>query len=177
MKFCFIETLFNSCGESLVNNLGSVYYIYAFVIIFSLSVLIAFRFTFKFHWTTILIAGILCVLFSLFVINYYRNGERMIELKSFGLKVVSCIETYKNEKNALPDSLGLLNNCFDPSEMEMAKNVVKYSVFKKEELNKPYKDEKPYKEDKFSLTIYEDFLGFYHLAYREKEKRFIYTDD
>jgi hypothetical protein len=101
----------------------------------------------------------------------------MIELKAFGLRIVSCIENYKKEKSTLPDSLSALNFCLNQSDLETAKRVVRYNVFKKDDLNSPYKNEKPGINDKYSLTIYEDFLGFYYLAYSEKEKKFIYTDD
>ena len=177
MQICFLETLFNSWGEGLVNLFGSIYYIYFIAVVFIALVFLILKYAFKFHWTTVLIAVILCTMLSLFIINSYKNGERMIELKAFGLRVVSCIENYKNEKNSLPDSLSVLSSCLNSSDIELAEHIARYSIFKKEELNKPYKIEKPYFEDQYSLTLYEDFLGFYYLRYSEKEKKFIYTDE
>ncbi|MBS1493227.1 MAG: hypothetical protein JST55_06940 [Bacteroidetes bacterium] len=166
LQICIIETLFNTWGESLVHILGSIYYTYLIAAVFIALVFFVFKYAFKFHWTTVLIAVILCTLLSLFIVNSYKNGERMIELKAFGLRVVSCIENYKNEKNALPDSLSFLSSCLNSSDTELAKHIARYNIFKK-----------PHFEDKYSLTLHEDFLGFYYLRYSEKEKKFIYTDE
>lgn len=66
----------------------------------------------------------------------------------------------------LPENLQVLNSCFSSADFEKVLKIAEYNVFKKKN-----------SEEYYSLTIYEDFLGFYYLAYSENEKRFVYTDE
>lgn len=173
-----MEIILNNWGELLVGKLGSIYYIYGICLVSVLLLFLLLKYIFGLNWKIIIPAEVVLIAF-LFVALFtgYRNGEKIIELKTFGLKIVNCIDSYKKDRNSLPQSLNDLNSCLSPAEIERANRLAKYNVFKKDELNKPYKNESLYKEDDYSLSIYEEFLGFYYLAYSEKEKKFIYTDD
>lgn len=159
--------LYNKYGENLVNLFGSIYYLYTIFLSTIILTFFALRRIFKAKYKPVLIIIIFAAFFDYsLTIQAYKNGERIIELKRFGLKIVNCIDDFKKEKNMLPENLQVLNSCFSPADFEKVLKIAKYNVFKKKN-----------SEEYYSLTIYEDFLGIYYLAYRENEKRFVYTDE
>lgn len=126
-------------------------------------------------WLSIsIIEIVLFIIFFIFLITLFQNGKRLSELREIGQHIITCIDN-----NKLPENISVLKSCLKPEEFQLALNIAKYNYLNKDSLNVPYKNlvDKPYKEDIFSLTSYEDFMGFYYLSYKYKEKKFIYSDE
>jgi hypothetical protein len=123
--------------------------------------------------------GIVLFLLSIFMILVpYYKGERLFELKEFGNKLVISIENYQIENNELPAKIDSLYPKFITlEELELSKSIVKYNLFRRNISGSNLTDnEEQQHEDFFSLTIYEDFMGFYYLSYQRKERKFIFTE-
>jgi len=159
--------IFNIYGENLVNFFRNTYYIYAiFLLLIGLNYILLkkiFRSNYK---VIILILIIVSFLDYTFTVQAYKNGEKMIGLKNLGLKIIECIEKYKIERNALPQNLSALSSCLPNAELEKIDKAAKYNVYKGRD-----------SVENYSLTIYEDFLGFYYLSYNRNEKKFVYSDE
>jgi hypothetical protein len=158
---------FNVYGENLVNLFRNIYYVYAiFLLLIGLNYIFLKRIFRANYKVIIIILVIVSFLDYTFTVQAYKNGEKLIGLRNLGIKIVECIEKYKIENNSLPQNLQALNPCLPNGELEKINKAAKYNVYKGGD-----------SVENYSLTIYEDFLGFYYLSYNQNEKKFVYTDE
>ncbi|MBX7046523.1 MAG: hypothetical protein K1X86_11880 [Ignavibacteria bacterium] len=175
-----MEVFLNQFGEFLYQKIQNLLLMYLIVFCMLASIFFFLRYYVKLSITKIILTEAIVFLILYFLlISTFQNGKRLFDLKQFGLKIVTCINNYKIQKSKLPSNIDSLSPCLTYEDLVLAKTIVKYTMFSKESLNSPYKNsaEKPFKEDTFSITIYENFMGFYYLRYKIKENQFVYSDD
>ena len=185
MTFTFLSAIYdtfaNLIGEQLARLIVNQLYLYLILIsVFILLVLILRRFNHS-GIKKFVIFTLLFVSFSyFFLLNPYYRGERLIYLKQFGNSIVSSIEEFRKKNLRLPDKVTeLYPNEISQVDLSLAEKILRYNVFRKDELNKPYTKlgQTPFENDYYTITIYEDFMGFYYLRYDKTKNAFELSDD
>ena len=167
--FDFFKTIIVEWGDFLATKFGNIIYLYIIILFLVFLFYLVAKHLFKIRIEKNISFEIVLILVLIFVLIIpYKKGENLIQLKQFGYKLVNSIDKYELENNELPKSIKFLYPQYiDSDELNLANKVVKYDVFNSNSLKREF----------YTLTIYEDFMGFYFLSYQRNEKYFIFTDE
>jgi len=168
----------NDFGIFLFNHFKVELYLYILLAASFLSILLILKYAKILNYWSFFSLLVLSCLVSIFVIDSYSRGFKLNQLSNFGSRIVSSIEAYSANNSRIPLRLDeLYPQYLSKTALDSAQKMARYAFFSKYELNKPYEKSgvKHYQNDVYSLTIYEDFMGFYYLAYRDWKHTFEFT--
>lgn len=173
----FFYTILVEWGDYLFLNLKNEIILYILVISLIIFSILVLKIIFKVNFRIIILTELIFLLLSfLFFIIPYSKGEKLEHLKSFGMRIVTEIKKYELNKNHLPFEINdLYPEFINKDTFDSSRKCLTYSYFNHYEINR--NTQTNFEKDFFTLTIYEDFMGFYYLAYKEKQNKFIFTDE
>lgn len=150
------------------------------ILILSFIIIIFCLLILKFKGRKIVIVFSLMLIISYLVILIpYKRGERINELIIFGYEVVNCIQDYKNFNKNYPTNLNLINpSCTSLGGINLS-NEISYNKYSLDTSKIKIQDDDYIKNipEYYSLTIYEDFMGFQYISYKYMEKKFIFSTE
>lgn len=142
-------------GKFLAREIPNVYLLYFVLLLSLITVYFFLKLIIKLENKTILLLEIILIILLYFFISIPYNKEvRLIYLTELGGKLVNCIDNYYHKNSGLLQSIdSLYPICLNNDERDLAKKIVRYNVFYKDTLNKPYKklNQQPIDEDFFTL--------------------------
>lgn len=177
-----IDYIFNPIyygwGLYLAERLNIYFVIFFAVLLFFLIIIFFNKQNIK---KKIFITTLFLFLYYFLIFIPYCRGNEILELKSFGIKLIEKIENYEVLYGKIPQTLRELYPQFlNEEDLIIIKDYFIYWYYNKDyynEKDKIYKNVIPLEKDSYSINIEIDFLLPYYLKTNQENNNFIITDD